>query len=234
VRGGKLSTLRRIYSNRRWHPNQRRRFNLRLDAHPRNGPSHISQYAGPASFDEEGTATYVEPIARIQAGNSAPRACGSNWSVTCQRVCRNPGTKVSESHAHPGPHLLGRRHCSVFGWVEIRKQTQNKKVCRTPPRILNAGVVYAKRLAHRKAPVTGDRRRSRSPDETLRTNARSSNAVEFRSEAIRNSRENGASATQRRRSTLNTAKPSLLPAHSGHFHTPLNNQPLPTQFFFSM
>ena len=62
---------------------------------------------------EEGIATYVEPIARIQAGQFSASRMWFELVRDMPKACRNPATKVWITHL--GPHLLGRRSFLFLG-----------------------------------------------------------------------------------------------------------------------
>ena len=76
---------------------------------------------------EEGLATYVEPIARIQAGQMpALCRCGPISRATCAKACPSPDEKgLDNTHTWASTYWGGALFCFLAD-VQIREQTHNK------------------------------------------------------------------------------------------------------------
>ena len=90
---------------------------------------------------EEGLATYVEPIARAQIGNSCPPSrCGEGWYATWAKGEPQPGADgLDQTHSWANTYWGGALFCLVAD-VSIREKTNNKKGLQDALRgILDAG-----------------------------------------------------------------------------------------------
>ena len=87
---------------------------------------------------EEGLATYIEPIARVETGElTAKTDLGRHDARHAQRRARG-GRPGAGPHAHLGPDLLGRRMFCLVADVEIRRETGNRKGLRDALRAIVA------------------------------------------------------------------------------------------------
>jgi hypothetical protein len=106
---------------------------------------------------EEGTATYVEPIARMQAGNlSAARVWGDMMRDMRQGLPREGDEGLDRTHTWASTYWGGALFC-LMADVKIRQQTKNKKGLQDALRgILNAGGNVAQDWDLRHALQIGD------------------------------------------------------------------------------
>jgi hypothetical protein len=107
---------------------------------------------------EEGIATYVEPIARIQAGQFNTSRMWFELVRDMPKGLAQPGDQgLDHTHTWGRTYWGGALFCFVAD-VEIRKQTQNKKGLQDALRgILNAGGDMREDWELEKALQTGDR-----------------------------------------------------------------------------
>jgi hypothetical protein len=106
---------------------------------------------------EEGLATYVEPVARVQAGFLRPEKIWSDMFRDMHKGNPQPGDQgLDQTHTWGLTYWGGAQFC-LLADVTIRQQTQNRKGLQDALRaIVNAGGTIDKEWPITKAFTTGD------------------------------------------------------------------------------
>jgi hypothetical protein len=107
---------------------------------------------------EEGISVYVEPIARVQAGQLSGQKCGSDVVRDLPQGEPQPGDRALD-HTHTwGRTYWGGAMFCLLADVRIREQTQNHKGLQDALRgILNAGGVITQDWEIERALAIGDK-----------------------------------------------------------------------------
>jgi hypothetical protein len=118
----------------------------------------LPQMADEHDWLQEGAATYVEPIARAQAGQLSPERVWAEFALEMPQGLPAPGDRgLDYTHTWGRTYWGGALFCLVAD-VEIRKRTNNRLGLQDALRaILDQGGTLEQRWSVRKVLNTGDR-----------------------------------------------------------------------------